>query len=242
MVVLVPLAHPRSRGENPQENLGTTTHAWLIPAHAGKTKTSGEMSATPAAHPRSRGENVKCQGLPTVRVGSSPLTRGKRPVSGSGSSSRGLIPAHAGKTTVSGDRAHERRAHPRSRGENRDGVLKSMSIGGSSPLTRGKPPEDGSLTGALRLIPAHAGKTSWGPTWGRCCTAHPRSRGENLNEKAQGTPTNGSSPLTRGKPERGLHGAERGRLIPAHAGKTLSLAGKRTGMTAHPRSRGENAS
>ena len=200
MVVLVPLAHPRSRGENPQENLGTTTHAWLIPAHAGKTKTSGEMSATPAAHPRSRGENVKCQGLPTVRVGSSPLTRGKRPVSGSGSSSRGLIPAHAGKTTVSGDRAHERRAHPRSRGENYATRRDPRRPSDSSPLTRGKLGVVARRRPMRRLIPAHAGKTQRTSPFPPSRTTHPRSRGENAGRTVDVLVAPDSSPLTRGKP------------------------------------------
>ena len=50
----------------------------------------------------------------------------------------------------------------------------------------------------------------------------------------------GSSPLTRGKLRHLLAQARRGRLIPAHAGKTASLRLEvRTGG-AHPRSRGEN--
>ena len=70
--------------------------------------------------------------------------------------------------------------------------------------------------------------------------AHPRSRGENLFGGDLLIVCHGSSPLTRGKPERRLHRAERRRLIPAHAGKTESCAAHTDCCGAHPRSRGEN--
>ena len=52
----------------------------------------------------------------------------------------------------------------------------------------------------------------------------------------------GSSPLTRGKPNRNGHVAMNERLIPAHAGKTLTGMVADTDAGAHPRSRGENTS
>ena len=51
---------------------------------------------------------------------------------------------------------------------------------------------------------------------------------------------NGSSPLTRGKPICGAYRDGDDRLIPAHAGKTCSLAALSASVWAHPRSRGEN--
>ena len=73
------------------------------------------------------------------------------------------------------------RAHPRSRGENGPQTAENVARYGSSPLTRGKRrPRDKSLI-ALRLIPAHAGKTT---RQGEVCagqSAHPRSRGENTS-------------------------------------------------------------
>ena len=50
----------------------------------------------------------------------------------------------------------------------------------------------------------------------------------------------GSSPLTRGKLRRWAGTRARGRLIPAHAGKTESARIKGKKLGAHPRSRGEN--
>ena len=72
--------------------------------------------------------------------------------------------------------------------------------------------------------------------------AHPRSRGENAVQIVEDGAGAGSSPLTRGKPDRGASINERERLIPAHAGKTPSVVLPGDRVRAHPRSRGENAS
>ena len=75
---------------------------------------------------------------------------------------------------------------------------------------------------ALGLIPAHAGKTWPSPTVLKSSWAHPRSRGENLIGVAADLAAQGSSPLTRGKRPGALDRLAGQRLIPAHAGKTLS--------------------
>ena len=97
-LILVPGAHPRSRGENhriksvaasvtgsspltrgklTEGGQGRVTLR-LIPAHAGKTESVSFHGGQPRAHPRSRGENAVFL-IPLVyTVGSSPLTRGKR--------------------------------------------------------------------------------------------------------------------------------------------------------------------
>ena len=54
--------------------------------------------------------------------------------------------------------------------------------------------------------------------------------------------SDGSSPLTRGKPDLREVGGTLARLIPAHAGKTATCTSWTTRNTAHPRSRGENRS
>ena len=93
---------------------------------------------------------------------------------------------------------------------------------------------------ALRLIPAHAGKTAGRlpRPWTR--PAHPRSRGENVSSDFGSNILIGSSPLTRGKRSHAGHPQRRSRLIPAHAGKTKTRAAASLSSTAHPRSRGEN--
>ena len=175
-----------------------------------------------------------------VAAGSSPLTRGKRRRLGARRSDLRLIPAHAGKTSSRSPGWPESAAHPRSRGENGlllRGVDKTT---GSSPLTRGKLRAGLDPGGEPRLIPAHAGKT--------CCRvlrrargrAHPRSRGENLEEDSGLVDFLGSSPLTRGKPYAATSWWAGERLIPAHAGKTCAPPSPPGSAPAHPRSRGEN--
>ena len=131
-------AHPRSRGENSSEagdEKGSTGSSpltrgkllmrtnenlvgGLIPAHAGKTSSSGRLTLGTGAHPRSRGENEEQLFDYLDTTGSSPLTRGKLVGRVDGHPDHGLIPAHAGKTTRKGCAPFPRR--------------------GSSPLTRGK--------------------------------------------------------------------------------------------------------
>ena len=202
--------------------------------------TPGSCPSDTSAHPRSRGEN-RPGGKPQLSTqGSSPLTRGKRSHHGGYDKRRGLIPAHAGKTTGRATVSTVATAHPRSRGENAacEGGVSAGS--GSSPLTRGKRFCELRVSFDAGLIPAHAGKTTAGA--GKLTTekAHPRSRGENGHTKGTLKCTSGSSPLTRGKPRVGGRRRARVRLIPAHAGKTLVVNVGDVGQQAHPRSRGEN--
>ena len=172
--------------------------------------------------------------------GSSPLTRGKPDKTGVVAPTVGLIPAHAGKTTISKLLPTENRAHPRSRGENlAEGEVGCNRIG-SSPLTRGKLTRRDSDVPGRGLIPAHAGKTLCGFSPSSTNPAHPRSRGENFWCIAERSCAKGSSPLTRGKLLSVLGGSLSPRLIPAHAGKTQRCDVCRITAPAHPRSRGEN--
>ena len=176
----------------------------LIPAHAGKTAISSLYSAGLAAHPRSRGENSGGEDGHSIGFGSSPLTRGKPSIVRNPACRAGLIPAHAGKTPAPQADGNQEQAHPRSRGKNRAGARNPVMETGSSPLTRGKPALHRPETHTPRLIPAHAGKTGWcvrQPDWDE---AHPRSRGENAFITAQQQLLAGSSPLTRGKPQRSV--------------------------------------
>ena len=131
-------------------------------------------------------------------------------------------------------------AHPRSRGENTTVQTVTGWFQGSSPLTRGKPDGHPPRAPARGLIPAHAGKTKFYEKPPLDWEAHPRSRGENRRYGRYRRGGRGSSPLTRGKPERrGDDRAQEG-LIPAHAGKTRRRPARTSGCKAHPRSRGEN--
>ena len=152
----------------------------------------------------------------------------------------GLIPAHAGKTLVDVKGSVGLQAHPRSRGENASVLLARVFRLGSSPLTRGKRGRRRVVVGEARLIPAHAGKTMRLTFSRPLVRAHPRSRGENLMGADGGPVPHGSSPLTRGKHGHPRIVTEMGRLIPAHAGKTVKTKTGWPSSAAHPRSRGEN--
>ena len=154
----------------------------------------------------------------------------------------GLIPAHAGKTTTPAVLRPAAFAHPRSRGENQARRACLRRVRGSSPLTRGKPERESYGLFSSWLIPAHAGKTRLTPYRSIGSRAHPRSRGENPIRQHVSSHFPGSSPLTRGKRERPGSRAGRGRLIPAHAGKTPPWMRRARASRAHPRSRGENFS
>ena len=131
-------------------------------------------------------------------------------------------------------------AHPRSRGENSKKTAGGMGNRGSSPLTRGKRPPPRCRLRNDRLIPAHAGKTPLRRRRQGPGAAHPRSRGENNIEAIADQAYIGSSPLTRGKRHHAHEVRQRGRLIPAHAGKTQEFNQAILDLGAHPRSRGEN--
>ena len=234
-------AHPRSRGENSFLASGQPSSPGsspltrgkllqaserrpggrLIPAHAGKTCRALTIRSTGGAHPRSRGENATSWSVVTFRNGSSPLTRGKPGSVDLNISPPGLIPAHAGKTRGRGGLGPYRPAHPRSRGENvRCHSMYCVRLG-SSPLTRGKLELGFSAPQVFRLIPAHAGKTPSKTRRSTPAAAHPRSRGENAGLAQTDLVEDGSSPLTRGKLRQLVRREVLGRLIPAHAGKTL---------------------
>ena len=131
-------AHPHSRGENacasaltfdtpgsspltrgkPRESPHRPGDHRLIPTHAGKTEGRSRVYGEGEAHPHSRGENAGAIEELAKAGGSSPLTRGKPLLNLLADGDRGLIPAHAGKTTRRRSRRPEWPAHPRSRGEN----------------------------------------------------------------------------------------------------------------------------
>ena len=197
-------------------------HRGLIPAHAGKTAAPAWTPGGRPVHPRSGGENWSLRPSHLWMWGSSPLTRGKPAPTRKRKASRGLIPAHAGKTGVGGGLGGLAVAHPRSRGENLPLSWDPPIDVGSSPLTRGKPAR--------------------GVAHSRSGGAHPRSRGENRLIAASSWSVRGSSPLTRGKLVRVRPQGLGERLIPAHAGKTCEFTLTPRPAPAHPRSRGENES
>ena len=212
---------PRMRGK-PNRGVDGMDCAGLIPAHAGKTTLQVRSSPCVPAHPRACGENFNWSSLGITFSGSSPRMRGKRAGIHRERETRGLIPAHAGKTGPDNLRAATGWAHPRACGENGYEDHRAKARRGSSPRMRGKRVLLGEGSDGVRLIPAHAGKTFLRVSSLARWRAHPRACGENGWCLHLRCGVIGSSPRMRGKPgfsHRILR--ERG-LIPAHAGKTRS--------------------
>ena len=173
------------------------------------------------AHPRLRGEHVKMFFQPSTSWGSSPPTRGARRGGLLLLGPSGLIPAYAGSTGLQPGLACGARAHPRLRGEHWLDGLGLPRPPGSSPPTRGA--QQWPLTQVLRtgLIPAYAGSTGdWGLV-SPAAPAHPRLRGEHIQQVWVDPKGQGSSPPTRGAHPHHLAGARFRGLIPAYAGSTF---------------------
>ena len=118
IAVCCPGSSPLTRGKQGWVGSGSLMTG-LIPAHAGKTMSGVVSFCQVGAHPRSRGETHRRRGRPPSLQahprsrgencahfvgdgdggGSSPLTRGKREHENRRTAKRGLIPAHAGKTS-----------------------------------------------------------------------------------------------------------------------------------------------
>ncbi len=116
-----------------------------------------------------------------------------------------------------------------------------MSAGsgkGQSPHTRENSHADDDSQHPRGSIPAHAGEPSWSRASSAPSRVNPRTRGGTLTACAEGTPTWGQSPHTRGN--RPVHRGT-GRLrgsIPAHAGEPSSRRGRRGCRRVNPRTRG----
>ena len=131
----------------------------ITPACAGKTCPRQRAWLRRPDHPRMRGEDV----LRPVRVpfqpGSPPHARGRRATSGRLRRSRRITPACAGKTSYGAVRHTGDQDHPRMRGEDAAGTMKSRSNDGSPPHARGRPNSPALRLGQRRITPACAGKT-----------------------------------------------------------------------------------
>ena len=213
----------------------------LIPACAGKTSPSPANPRRTRAHPRVCGENRAHRASPFASRGSSPRVRGKRSLLRRCSCAWGLIPACAGKTIVMVIARKLNAAHPRVCGENPTRKVPYNVCRGSSPRVRGKLHRSAARARSRGLIPACAGKTTSLPTTTRATVAHPRVCGENVPRLSGATVRVGSSPRVRGKhAETRAHFPPPG-LIPACAGKTVSVTLGPPLTWAHPRVCGENS-
>ena len=134
-------------------------------------------------HPRMRGEHSLQQLAKIDDQGSSPHARGA-PISRSlVSCNCGIIPACAGSTLSYHSMANFAGDHPRMRGEHASSSDFVWSALGSSPHARGAHTSKREEKKLLGIIPACAGSTQTGATWGRAHGDHPRMRGEHLTRK-----------------------------------------------------------
>ena len=231
---------PRGRGKRAGPLLAG--HAVrLIPAWAGKTRSTPTDPWSCQAHPRAGGENYERKTGQPITAGSSPRGRGKPPWVRLIPSRNGLIPARAGKTSTTRVEHFQHTAHPRAGGENAPSTAYPSHSPGSSPRGRGKRAASRRSHHQYRLIPARAGKTSTPTTPVRSCSAHPRAGGENGPNQPGNCFSAGSSPRGRGKLVEGRLQVLRHRLIPARAGKTSDPAyGRALSMGSSPRGRGKH--
>ena len=125
------------------------------------------------------GENASEACVVEAVTGSSPRVRGKPNGIDIFAYTAGLIPACAGKTTLSARLSGNTRAHPRVCGENFEPPKKAVRYLGSSPRVRGKPWRCAGISAIVRLIPACAGKTIFNVSRAIKVAAHPRECGEN---------------------------------------------------------------
>ena len=92
----------------------------------------------------------------------------------------------------------------------------------------------------VRIIPAHAGQTSWAASVRYAFADHPRACGANLPEAYLVRDVLGSSPRMRGKRHGDRAQPRTLRIIPAHAGQTRTPSSRSRPPPDHPRACGAN--
>ena len=130
--------------------------------------------------------------------------------------------------------------HPRVCGENIISCAPRIGSHGSPPRVRGKRDTGEQKACAMRITPAHAGKTKQNEAKASKSSDHPRACGENALCAASSLDSYGSPPRMRGKQGADGSGAGAGRITPAHAGKTGKYLSPVCSRADHPRACGEN--
>ena len=151
-----------------------------------------------------------------------------------------IIPAHAGQTWVRSAPCSARSDHPRACGANVGRVHVHELQCGSSPRMRGKRPSPCCGPRPSRIIPAHAGQTSPVASASGAPADHPRACGANQQRAGEAQLACGSSPRMRGKRHPPSPCNPVMRIIPAHAGQTVSNSSRTSARSDHPRACGAN--
>ena len=153
---------------------------------------------------------------------------------------RRIIPAHAGQTLTDYILHGPSADHPRACGANIAISWWSDHHHGSSPRMRGKRRSCRACWVGARIIPAHAGQTRQADTGTVRRKDHPRACGANRLPVSVRASSAGSSPRMRGKPSPHSSTSVANRIIPAHAGQTVSSSPTRPCCPDHPRACGAN--
>ena len=171
-----------------------------------------------------RGEDFAGPDPKSTETGSPPHARGRPKRLTRQTSTDGITPACAGKTSLRLLRTILLRDHPRMRGEDDRRRARRRRDLGSPPHARGRRGEPGEIEASVRITPACAGKTS---ACSRCQPwrrDHPRMRGEDLVMLFRMILTPGSPPHARGRQRSSRSRQGTGRITPACAGKTTRNA------------------
>ena len=150
-----------------------------------------------------------------------------------------IIPAHAGNSVLRPASPRLRPDHPRACGELRFVLCCACDGGGSSPRMRGTLGLQHLNIEINRIIPAHAGNSSRLTRRRRQTPDHPRACGELLHNSSGSTEPTGSSPRMRGTQCFVQQARACARIIPAHAGNSVSCCAARAMAADHPRACGE---
>ena len=113
-------------------------------------------------------------------------------------------------------------------------------IGGTAPLTRGRPHHRRHRRRSRRNSPAHAGTTEFLTALLRRAAEQPRSRGDDTALGDWKIQHRGTAPLTRGRQIENVCYALWSRNSPAHAGTTRTQDGADVADEEQPRSRGDD--
>ena len=214
---------PRMRGSRVVVRHGDRIRG-IIPAHAGLTPAPLASQHLSRDHPRACGAHPSAGHGAISRWGSSPRMRGSRGARFFNFLDIGIIPAHAGLTSLRALQAILERDHPRACGAHSSSSTAAGLSLGSSPRMRGSPAQPEERHEGLRIIPAHAGLTDVQSKLAVRYRDHPRACGAHVRVTAVNKPTSGSSPHMRGS-HTGYDGIVlHVGIIPAHAGLTRSWA------------------
>ena len=230
---------PQVRGK-PVSAVSGSTITRITPAGAGKTAHTLSMLPSLRDHPRRCGENHPLPPRHRRLRGSPPQVRGKRLKKRGEADERRITPAGAGKTSFALRVSFFCWDHPRRCGENRLAVTNRNSRIGSPPQVRGKPFPFLRVRASSRITPAGAGKTTKVPVLTILFRDHPRRCGENLCGLYLLLLILGSPPQVRGKHTVYFMSADKPRITPAGAGKTIDPRTLTFNTRDHPRRCGEN--